>query len=214
MSATPLFVEAGDGLRYEEAGRILDLPAPVLAGRHQFANAATAVAATRWLTGFEIGPGEIKAGLAHAEWPARMQRLARGPLVDLLPPDWELWLDGGHNQDAGRIIAAMLREWKSSRPTGISLIFAMLNTKDPLAFLEPLAPLVDDLAALAIPGDHASLKAEECLAVAAEAGIEARAFENAAEALANIKELHPAGPRRVLICGSLYLAGTILAENG
>jgi dihydrofolate synthase/folylpolyglutamate synthase len=208
------YVEAGSGLRYEEAGRILDLPAPVLAGRHQFANAATAVAATRWLAGFEIGPGEIKAGLLNAIWPARLQRLRNGPLIELMPAGWELWLDGGHNEDAGKAIAGALLDWRRSDDTKVSLVFGMLNTKEPLAFLKPLAPLVEDLSAVAIPGDHAALSAAEGVRFAGMAGIAAKGFDSARAALSDLAQSHGQAPRRVLICGSLYLAGTILAENG
>ncbi len=208
------FVPTPTGFKYEEAGRVLDLPAPCLPGRHQIANAAIAIAATRFLTGFEIGPGEIKAGLAGAQWPARMQRLGHGPLFDLLPPGWELWLDGGHNEDAGNAIAGMLQDWRATDSKKTSLVFGMLNSKEPVAFLRPLSPFVDDLSAVSIPGDHASLSAEECVAFARDAGIAAKAFTGADAALRDIVERHGPLPRRVLICGSLYLAGTILAENG
>jgi dihydrofolate synthase/folylpolyglutamate synthase len=207
------YVLTETGFRYEEAGRLIELPRPSLLGRHQFDNAATAIAATRWLTGFEIGPSELKAGIATADWPARMQRLSQGPLVEMLPKDWELWLDGGHNADAGRAIAMMLSDWRArdGRPT--SLVFGMLNTKEPLEFLRPIVPFADDLSAIAIPGDHASLSAEESLGLAKRAGIPAQAFASAIEAVSHIVGAHPGGPRRVLICGSLYLAGTILVEN-
>src|SRR3954447_6390325 len=137
-------------------------PSPGLLGSHQFANAGTAIAATHWLNGFKIDDGAIARGLRNVEWLARMQLLTRGPLVEMLPQGWELWLDGGHNEDAGQVIADMIRDWQDQdRRQGTDLrahaIFGMLSTKDPVAFLKPLAPLLEDLNAVAISGDHASL---------------------------------------------------------
>lgn len=202
------------GFSYRDAHGVLALPKPVLPGRHQFGNAATAVAATRWLK--DLAPPErtIADGLTSAVWPARMQRLKSGPLVDALPPGWELWLDGGHNEDAGQIIADMIREWHGQEPRPVSLVFGMLTSKEPLAFLRPLAPLVEDLSAVAIPGDHASLSAADAVGFARQAGLAAEGYESTGAALAAIIARHGPAPRRVLICGSLYLAGTVLAENG
>jgi dihydrofolate synthase/folylpolyglutamate synthase len=208
------FAPGADGLVYRETSGELRLPRPCLAGRHQFANAATAVAAARQLEGFTATPAHLAAGLANAEWPARMQRLRRGPLVEALPPDWELWLDGGHNADAGQVIAEMIGDWRARDPKPVSLIFGMLNTKDPLAFLRHLAPVAEDLAAVAIPGDHASLSVEDMAGFARRVGLPAEGFDSTAAALAAIVAGHGAAPRRVLICGSLYLAGTVLANNG
>jgi len=202
------------GFTYRDGVGALQLPKPILAGRHQFANAATAIATARRLDGFKIDATHMAAGLKNAQWPARMQRLTRGPLSRSLPADWELWLDGGHNADAGQIIADMIAEWRSGDPKPVSLIFGMLNTKDPLAFLRHLAPVAEDLAAIGIPGDHASLSVEESVGFARQAGLPAEGFGSTAAALAAILAKHGPAPRRVLICGSLYLAGTVLAENG
>ncbi len=203
-----------DGFSYEERDHSFQLPSPALAGRHQLENAATAIATLRWLEDFRIDSEAMRHGIAKAEWPARMQRLQRGPLVDLLPSGWELWLDGGHNPDAAQAIAMMIEDWKKEDNKGISLVFGMLNTKEPAEFLQPLAPLVADLSALAIPGDHASLSAQECAYYAEKAGIKATAHNDPAAAVSHIIANHPAGKaRRILICGSLYLAGKILAEN-
>ena len=208
------FAVDGDGFTYQDAGGKMRLPKPALAGRHQVANAATAVATARRLEGFAIGPEQIAAGLRQAEWPARMQHLRKGPLVAMLPPGWELWLDGGHNEEAGQIIAGMIDDWRGEAQKPVSLIFAMLSTKEPVAFLRHLAPVAEDLSAVAIPGDHSSLPAADSVAFARQVGLPAEAFESPAKALAAIIARHGSAPRRVLICGSLYLAGTILAENG
>ncbi len=208
------FVVEKDGFTFRDASGVLHLPKPALAGRHQFANAATAVAAARHLDGFALTPADVAAGLRRAEWPARMQHLRRGPLVERLPAGWELWLDGGHNEEAGQIIADMISDWRRADGKPVSLVFGMLSTKDPLAFLRHLAPRVEDLAAVAIPGDHASLSAADLVSFAEQSGIRAAGYDSTEAALAAIIDRHGTGPRRVLICGSLYLAGTVLAENG
>ena len=171
------------------------------------------------LEGFKISDAHIAQGLREVTWPARMQRLTQGPLVDMLPGGaagkWELWLDGGHNAEAGEVIAAMLEDWYAADGKPAHLIFGMLNTKDPVAFLKQLAPHAEDLAAVAIPGDHASLSGEESVAAGSEVGLLSQGFRSVEAALRAIIEAHDgsAEPRRILICGSLYLAGTILAEN-
>jgi len=214
-SGTEWNFEIGDaGFTYRDARGALALPKPVLPGRHQFGNAAAAVAATRCLVDFALPEKAIAAGIGNAIWPARMQRLKRGPLVDLLPPGWELWLDGGHNEDAGLIIADMIQEWQRAARHPVSLIFGMLTSKDPLAFLRHLAPVAQDLSAVGIPGDHASIAVADAVGFARQAGLPADGYESTREALAATIARHGSAPRRVLICGSLYLAGTVLADNG
>jgi dihydrofolate synthase/folylpolyglutamate synthase len=204
----------GDRLAFRDGSGERRHPLPVLPGPHQIDNAGTALACLDFLRQFRVPEEAVQRGLTNAQWPARLQRLHRGPLVKRLPDGWELWLDGGHNAAAGEVIAATFREWQSgagARP--LHLIFGMLNTKEPLAFLRPLAPIASSLHAVTIPGDHASLSAAQSAATAREAGL--RSFEAAstAAALEAIVAAEPA-PARVLICGSLYLAGTVLAENG
>lgn len=205
-------------LRFTDSRGPRIYPAPGLAGRHQFRNAGCAIATTAVLDGFKISDAHIAAGLRQVSWPARMQRLTQGPLVDMLPSNrWELWLDGGHNAEAGEVIAAMLADWHGQDGKPAHLIFGMLNTKDPVAFLRQLAPHAEDMAAVAIPGDHASLSVEECVAAGAEVGLLSQGFHSVEAALRAIIDAHGSDsdePRRILICGSLYLAGTILAENG
>ena len=206
-------------LRFFDARGPRLYPAPGLAGRHQYRNAGCAIATTGVLEGFKISDAHIAQGLREVTWPARMQRLTQGPLVDMLPGGaagkWELWLDGGHNAEAGEVIAAMLEDWYAADGKPAHLIFGMLNTKDPVAFLKQLAPHAEDLAAVAIPGDHASLSVEESVAAGSEVGLLSQGFRSVEAALRAIIEAHDgsAEPRRILICGSLYLAGTILAEN-
>ncbi len=144
-----------------------------------------------------------------------LQRLTRGPLARSLPPGCELWLDGGHNESAGAALADFLgtqRQKDGAQARPLHLIFGMLNTKDPVAFLKPLAPLTRDLQAVQIAG-HASLAAEEAASAAKATGIAAETAASVDAALARILA-QSREPARILICGSLYLAGVVLAENG
>ncbi len=191
--------ERGRMVFQDETG-LLDLPLPNLPGPHQIQNAGAALAALR-----RLGTGDPEAAVTRAEWPARMQRLRHGPLVDAAPQT-ELWLDGGHNPAGGEAIAATLARMPK-RPT--HLICGMLNTKDIGGYLRPLAAVADSLVAVSIPGESATLPAEDTRDAALAAGIPATTAPSVAEALARIKP-----QSRVLICGSLYLAGTILRENG
>lgn len=198
------------GFVYRGPTRRIAQPRPVLPGAHQIANAGMAVAAADALARrFAIGEEAMRTGLQTAEWPARLQRLARGPLIELLPTGWELWLDGGHNQAAGEALAETARGWRAQP---LHLVVGMINTKDVAGFLRPLAPHAASLTALSIPGNPAAVAPEEIAAVGQALGLAAGTAANAGAAL---KRIAKAGaPARVLICGSLYLAGTVLAANG
>jgi dihydrofolate synthase/folylpolyglutamate synthase len=189
------------------------VPRPNLYGRHQRENAGMALAAAELLAeaGFPIGREAIAQGLTQAYWPGRMQRLTEGRFAALLPEGWELWLDGGHNESAGQALAASLGAW---REKPLHLVYGMLNTKNAGAFLAPLAAHVRTLRAVAIPGEANSLTAEEAARYALEQGFEAEPADSVAQALAALlRSQAPKGPARILICGSLYLAGKVLAEN-
>ncbi|HYB10020.1 MAG TPA: folylpolyglutamate synthase/dihydrofolate synthase family protein [Alphaproteobacteria bacterium] len=199
------------GIRYEGQRWRLDLPRPALLGAHQIFNAGVSIAAAERLEGFHMTPAHLKAGLANVEWPARLQRLVLGPLRNLLPePAWELWLDGGHNAAAGEILAAQASQW-TDKP--LALVYGMLKTKDAAHFLAPLAPYSTALRAVTIPGEVNSLPAEEACAYARAAGHRAEVADTVDAA---VRELVATldRPSRILICGSLYLAGKVLAENG
>ena len=197
------------GFFFETAGARQRYPAPVLPGKHQIENAGLALGCAALLDGFGLDPAACANGLAHADWPGRLQRLTQGPLIENLPAGWELWLDGGHNAAAGAALARDLAGWPA-RP--LHLVYGMLDTKGAQGFLRPLAPLAETLHAVAIPGQPASLSAEAAAREAREAGFEATASESTAAALRGI--VKDRAPGRVLICGSLYLAGQVLAENG
>ena len=196
---------------WEERGRLvfqdetglLDLPLPVLPGAHQHRNAGAALAALR-----ALGRGDPEAAVTRAEWPARMQRLRRGPLAEAAP-EVELWLDGGHNPDAGQALGEHLGTLPK-RPT--HLICGMLNTKDVRGYLRPLANVADSLTAVSIPGEANTLSAEATAAAATAVGLPARTAPDVVRALAQIVSETPRA--RVLICGSLYLAGQVLRDNG
>lgn len=192
-------------LIFQDERGLLDLPRPNLPGPHQIENAGAALAALRHL-GFDEAACE--AAVTRADWPARMQRLRRGPLATSAPRV-ELWLDGGHNPAGGQAVAATLAAMPA-RPT--FLICGMLNTKDIVGYLTPLAAHATRLFAVAIPDEPNTLPAETTCAAARAAGISADTAPSVAAALATIVTQDPAA--RVLICGSLYLAGTVLRDNG
>jgi len=193
----------GDGLLYRDAGGTLRLPRPALPGPHQADNAGIAITALRawnpaWLT-----DEAIARGVAGATWPARLQRL-HGALAAGLPAGWELWLDGGHNAGAGLALAGQLRDW-SDRP--LHLVVGMKKSKAIGDFLAPLLPHATTIWAVAEPGQHLAVPPEDI--VAASDG-RARPGPRVADALAAME----GPPSRVLICGSLYLAGEVLKADG
>ncbi|MEM9575514.1 MAG: folylpolyglutamate synthase/dihydrofolate synthase family protein [Pseudomonadota bacterium] len=194
-----------DRMSYQDESGLLDMPLPNLPGAHQIMNAGAAFAVLRQLG---IGTHCCEAAVTHAHWPARMQRLREGPLV-VAAPEAELWLDGGHNPAAGEALAAHLASLPK-RPT--YLICGMLNTKDVSGYLSPLASVADALVAVSIPGEANTLPAEATAKAAADAGVQSSQAPDVASALAAITKEVPHA--RVLICGSLYLAGAILRENG
>ena len=209
----PLFTHGEHWHVWEERGRmvyqdengLLDLPLPNLPGPHQIQNAGAALAALR-LLGFGVVAAE--AAVTKAQWPARMQRLKQGPLA-ASAPDVELWLDGGHNPAGGEALAATL-DRMPRRPT--HLICGMLNTKDIGGYLRPLAAQADSLTAVSIPGEKNTLPAEETRDAALKAGLQATTAPSVQAALDAIVARDRSA--RVLICGSLYLAGQVLKENG
>ena len=204
------------GFRYESDLLGLDLPAPALAGAHQLDNAATAVACVERLRAakFAIDEAAVRKGLATVDWPARLQKLSRGPLVEALPPGCELWLDGGHNEDCGLALARMASDWaKEPAPLPLYLVFGMLTTKDASGFLRPLARHAQAARAVPFPEGHSAYTPVEACARAAEVGLDCVPTNDIGAALEDLLATQPA-PMRILICGSLYLAGAVLARNG
>ncbi|WP_298935118.1 folylpolyglutamate synthase/dihydrofolate synthase family protein [uncultured Ruegeria sp.] len=208
-----LFVHGQHWHVHEENGRLVyqdetglrDVPLPNLLGAHQMQNAGTALAVLRHL---KMGDAAYEAAVTKAEWPARMQRLKVGPLVELAP-EAELWLDGGHNAAAGIAVADVLAKLPE-RPT--HMICGMLNTKDVTGYLAPLAEQAQSLTAVSIPGETNTLTADATAAAAAKVNLPASTADSVADALKAIVARD--SQARVLICGSLYLAGNVLRENG
>ena len=194
-----------DGMVFQDDHGLWDLPRPNLIGPHQVQNAGTALAALRALGATDA---QARAAVTQAEWPARMQRLRHGPLVDLAQGT-ELWLDGGHNPAGGQALAATLAAMPA-RPT--HLVCGMLNTKDVAGYLRPLADHAASLTAIDIPGEPNTLPATQTADTARQVGMTAHVAQDAAQAVERLVTRHPGA--RILICGSLYLAGRILRDNG
>jgi len=200
-------------LVYQDETGLLDLPAPKLYGRHQFENAGLAIAALR-AARFRIAPAAYEAGIVAADWPARLHRLAQGALVERAPAGSELWLDGGHNPDGGRTIAAALADLEERVSRPLVLVVGMLRSKDCEGFLANFSGLARRLIAVPVPGAEAGLSAEEVAACARGIGLSATSRDNLSEALEAARKLDLEPPPRILITGSLYLAGEVLRENG
>ncbi|WP_428490329.1 bifunctional folylpolyglutamate synthase/dihydrofolate synthase [Rhodopila sp.] len=187
---------AANSLRYSDELGSIDAPIPSLPGLFQQDNAGIALAALR----IAAVPHEA-SGLAQAEWPARLQRL-HGRLAGLLPSGWELWLDGGHNPGAGAVLAEHLRGW-ADRP--MHLVVGMKQAKDSAEFLRPLIPAADTVWAVREPDQHAALPVEAIIAASGGLARRGPRVEDALHAMPRTET-----PARVLICGSLYLAGEVL----
>ena len=189
-------------LRYLDAQGTLDLPLPRLPGRHQAMNAALAVAMLRHQDALRVPASALNAAMGWADWPARLQRLSSGPRVGTR----EVWLDGGHNPSAARQVASFVKhEFDDGKP--LHIVFASLATKDPAGMLEPFKGLVERVHTVPI-GTHASFAPGELVDMAAELGFAAQAHDSVEEALSAIPLA-----ARVLIFGSLYLAGEVLTAN-
>jgi dihydrofolate synthase / folylpolyglutamate synthase len=220
--AVPLKIAGEDWTATEERGRLvyqdetglIDLPPPRLYGRHQYENAGLAIAALRAIKRFTIPPAAYEAGMVKADWPARLHRLGQGRLVDLAPAGSELWLDGGHNPDGGRAIAATLADLEERVSRPLVLIVGMLASKDCEGFLRNFAGLARRMIAVPVPGVEKGLSAAAVADTARAIGLSATSRDSLAEALDAARKLDLDPPPRILITGSLYLAGAVLRENG
>jgi dihydrofolate synthase / folylpolyglutamate synthase len=199
-------------LVYQDDDGLLDLPAPRLYGRHQFENAGTAIATLRG-GGLRLAAAAFESGMLRVDWPARMQRLSQGRLAPLLPAESELWLDGGHNADGGRAIAAALADLEERVSRPLILVVGMLSSKDAEGFLRNFAGLARRVVAVPIHQDKAR-PAAELADIARGIGIPALARDDIEGALVTIGRLEITPAPRVLVTGSLYLAGEVLDANG
>ena len=219
----PTLVYGEDFLSFSENGRLtyqdddglLDLPLPRLPGRHQFANAAAAIAGVK-AAGFIVPMQAVEKAMTTVDWPGRMQRLTSGRLVELAPAGAEIWIDGGHNPGAGAVIAEALGEQEERFARPLFLICGMISTKDQTGFFAAFEGMARHVFTVPVPGSEAGVPNDQLAARADEAGLSAEPINSVAEALTLLRDSwendEPAP--RILICGSLYLMGDVLRENG
>lgn len=224
-SDIPLVIWGQDFMAHEEHRRmvfqdengLIDLPMPRLPGAHQIVNAALATAALRKAPGFNIEDRAIEDGLMSVDWPARMQRLTRGPLVNAAPKDAEIWLDGAHNPHGGRALAHAIADLEESQPRPLYLVCGMLQTKDPRGFFAAFRGLAKHVTTVEIPGDTSSLGAGQLYDAARSEGLDAHPAPSIEDAMLQIEArnqlVKSKTPPRIVLCGSLRLAGVVLREN-
>lgn len=196
-------------LIFQTPTRLLDLPLPRLAGRHQLDNAGGAIATASVVFGDELTMEALEYGLTHAEWPARLERLPPGALYTYVDDDTEIWLDGGHNAAGGQAIAHAIAELDDRVPRPVHLIWGMMETKDAHAFIAPFKGLVERVYTVPIPEEQNAFGAEELAEIAASEGFTVTDAKSVPHALLQSRAAF-SEPGRVLICGSLYLAGHAL----
>ncbi len=223
-----------DGFIFQGSGGPISLPLPALAGAHQIDNAGLALACLERLASYRVDTPAMRHGLAHARWPARLQRLTEGPLIEAAPPSWEIWLDGGHNRLAAEALAGWARAANGGSANGgcangglgnggsangrltedrpLHLIAGLLDSKDPGDFLAPFAGLATTARTVALEGEHAFIAPRRLAAEATRLGIAGAPARSVPAALADLAATD-SRPARILICGSLYLDGEILKEN-
>lgn len=207
------FAERGRFVYQDERG-LLDLPLPKLPGRHQLGNAALAIAGLR-AAGFDPSAQAIESGVARAEWPGRMQRLTSGALFARATPGAEIWIDGGHNPGAGTVVAEAIAEMEDRVPRPLVLVAGMLNTKEPVGFFEAFAGMARQVFTVPIVSSDAGMSADDLASAAEEAGLEAEPVGSVAEAIDLVSRTWDGEtPPRILVCGSLYLVGEVLAASG
>lgn len=200
-------------LAYQDERGLLDLPLPRLPGRHQHQNAATAIAVLRTIEP-GLSPAAYEAGLAGAEWPARLQNLIQGRVATIAPRGAEIWLDGGHNPDAGRALAQAMAEFEDRTQRPLLIICGSLASKDTVRFLEAFKGLAQEVLAVPVNADQYAKPPAEVAAAATAAGLPAAACASVKSALSFLAARDWTSPPRILITGSLYLAGEVLALNG
>jgi len=198
---------------FQTASRLLDLPLPRLKGRHQIDNAGAAIATASVAFGDALTIEALEQGLTHAEWPARLERLGDGALYQYVGDGTEIWLDGGHNAAAGQAIAHALAEFEERVPRAVHLIWGMMETKDARAFIAPFEGLVERVYTVPIPEEANAFSGEALAEIAASEGFDVTATSGIAHALMQSRAAL-GRPGRVLICGSLYLAGHVLRLHG
>ncbi|WGS20708.1 bifunctional folylpolyglutamate synthase/dihydrofolate synthase [Bradyrhizobium sp. ISRA464] len=206
-------IERGRLVFQDERG-LMDLAAPKLFGRHQFDNAGLAIATLRAIDAFKLNMAAYEAGVVNAEWPARMQRLVSGMLVSQAPQGSEVWLDGGHNAEGGRVAAAALGDLEERVSRPLVVIAGMMGNKDAGAFLANFAGLTRHIIAIPVPGRDNGMPPERLADAARALGMRVEIAADVEAALQRLAMLAYEVPPRILVTGSLYLAGPVLAANG
>jgi dihydrofolate synthase / folylpolyglutamate synthase len=201
-------------LVYQDERGLMDLPAPKLFGRHQFDNAGLAIATLRAQDRFKIAPAAFEAGIVNAEWPARMQRLTSGALLASAPQGCEIWLDGGHNAEGGRVAAAALGDLEERVSRPLVVIVGMMANKDASAFLANFAGLTRHIIAVPIPDNDKAMPPDRLADATRALSMRVEIAGSVEAALCALAGLVYEVPPRILIAGSLYLAGHVLAANG
>nr|WP_174010400.1 folylpolyglutamate synthase/dihydrofolate synthase family protein [Rhizobium rhizogenes] len=219
----PTAVFGQDFSAHEEYGRLVyqdefglgDLPLPRLPGRHQYANAAAAIRAVK-AAGFTVTEAMMEKAMISVEWPGRLQRLTEGELLPHAPEGAEIWVDGGHNPGAGEVIAEAMASFEERQPRPLFLIIGMINTKDPVGYFKAFTGLAEKVYCVPIRGSEAMIDPVILANSAYDAGLVAEPMSTVRQALDEIRELAvPNMPApRILIGGSLYLVGDVLADNG
>jgi dihydrofolate synthase/folylpolyglutamate synthase len=219
----PTAVFGQDYMAHEEYGRLVyqdefglaDLPLPRLPGRHQHANAAAAIRAVK-AAGFVVTEAMMEKAMVTVEWPGRLQRLTAGRLMAYAPAGAEIWVDGGHNPGAGMVIAEAMANLEEKQPRPLFLITGMINTKDPVGYFKAFAGLVEKVFCVPIRASDSMIDPVILSNAAYDAGLVAEPTSNVGDALEAIKQLADphALPPRILVGGSLYLVGDVLADNG
>lgn len=200
-------------LIFQDEEGLLDLAMPRLKGHHQITNAATAIAALK-AAGLNIDTDAIETGLENVCWPGRLQKLQTGALVDEAISGAEVWLDGGHNPAAGKVVASAMADLEERVERPLFLIAAMLNTKDPIGYFEPFADLAHHCFTVPLNNTENAIHPHELARYAQKAGIAAEPVDSVEQALALLSEgWQNEGAPRILICGSLYLVGEVLKRN-
>ncbi|MAZ98455.1 MAG: bifunctional folylpolyglutamate synthase/dihydrofolate synthase [Rhodospirillaceae bacterium] len=221
-TGSPLFIfqrdwnitETKSAIKFEVEGSTSYFEKPNLKGIHQIQNAGIAIAATHYLK--EVLPiknGSIDQGLLTVKWPARLQKINEGPLINILPTNVELWIDGGHNQNASLLIAHTIRNWKIKNPClSIHMVFGCLSNREIKALLQPFINIIDLVQTVKIPEQANSASRELVAHTAKSMGFHANPADTVTKAIKNIISLST-GKRLILIYGSLYLSGSVLADN-
>lgn len=207
------YYEQGGRFIYQDGEGLLDLPMPQLVGEHQLGNAATAIATIR-TTGAKVSNEQFETAMKQVSWPGRMGRLKTGTIVDRLGENREIWVDGGHNPAAARVIAQELIRQNKLNNLPTTMICGMLNTKEPKGYFEAFDGLVDKIITVPIQSSDAGVDAEELAKIANQSGLNSMAASSLSEALKILTKSEQKSRQRILFAGSLYLVGDVLKENG